>query len=417
MNRNGKHGVQLSAMVELFILLFADDIALLSDTPGGLQNQLNILKLCCDKLHLTVNEDKSKIMVFRNGGKLSKYESWTYDNAPLEVVNKFCYLGFTFTTMLSPAIGTKHLCAKAKSASSLICQAFQNCTLMTKDVFFKLFESKVQSILLYSSEIWGLHRLSDLESVHTQACKRFLGVPIRTPNKMVYSDLQRFPLYIFSSLRVIKYWIRLLDMNENRLPRQAYNMLLTLDRNGYSCWVSDIKRLLCTHGFQYVWLSQNAFVAKCILPSLKLRLTDIFVQEWNSALDTSERFSTYRLLKEHFFCTNYIFNVEIYCYRKAFFQLRMDVLPINANIHRFSQLQSAKLCPWCPNSTENVLHFVKVCPLYSELRSKICPYVCDTPLPTLLDGKDTRITNEMAKFTFLALKQRQKFLLEYHVQY
>lgn len=41
---NGKHGVHLLPdLVEVFILLFADDVVLVSDTPRGLQNQLDIL--------------------------------------------------------------------------------------------------------------------------------------------------------------------------------------------------------------------------------------------------------------------------------------------------------------------------------------------------------------------------------------
>ena len=41
--KNGKHGIQLLPdMIELFILLFADDIVLLSDTIVGLQNQLDV---------------------------------------------------------------------------------------------------------------------------------------------------------------------------------------------------------------------------------------------------------------------------------------------------------------------------------------------------------------------------------------
>jgi len=42
--KHGKHGVQfIPDLVEIFILLFADDVALVSDTPRGLQNQLDIL--------------------------------------------------------------------------------------------------------------------------------------------------------------------------------------------------------------------------------------------------------------------------------------------------------------------------------------------------------------------------------------
>ena len=67
---------------------------------------------------------------------------------------------------------------------------------MTYETFFKIFDSKVQSILLYSSEIWGLQKLENIEKKnHLMACKRFLGVPVRTPNKMVYGDLGRFPSF------------------------------------------------------------------------------------------------------------------------------------------------------------------------------------------------------------------------------
>ena len=53
---------------------FADDVALLATTPCGLQNQLDSLKVCCDRLKMEVNKDKTKVMVFRKGGHLSKHK-------------------------------------------------------------------------------------------------------------------------------------------------------------------------------------------------------------------------------------------------------------------------------------------------------------------------------------------------------
>ena len=42
----GRHGIQLlSGLTELFVLLFADDVALLATTSCGLQNQLDSLKV------------------------------------------------------------------------------------------------------------------------------------------------------------------------------------------------------------------------------------------------------------------------------------------------------------------------------------------------------------------------------------
>jgi hypothetical protein len=36
-----------------------------------------------------------------------------------------------------------------------------------KNEYFKIFDAKVQSILLYGSEVWGLSRLDTIEKVHS----------------------------------------------------------------------------------------------------------------------------------------------------------------------------------------------------------------------------------------------------------
>ena len=45
--------------MEVFLLLFADDV-LISDTPMGLQNQLDVLSSACKDLFLGTNIDKQK---------------------------------------------------------------------------------------------------------------------------------------------------------------------------------------------------------------------------------------------------------------------------------------------------------------------------------------------------------------------
>jgi len=68
---NGMHGIQLlPGLVELFLLLFADDIVLLSDTARGLQGQLDIVNESCANMSYFVNGDETKSMVFRRGGFL-----------------------------------------------------------------------------------------------------------------------------------------------------------------------------------------------------------------------------------------------------------------------------------------------------------------------------------------------------------
>ena len=79
----GRHGIQLIPdLIEIFILLFADDVILVSDTVCGLQNQLNVLFDTANRLSLFVNMDKSKIVVFRNGGHIALREKWKYGGTP-----------------------------------------------------------------------------------------------------------------------------------------------------------------------------------------------------------------------------------------------------------------------------------------------------------------------------------------------
>jgi hypothetical protein len=92
-NCNGKHGVQiLPGLQEFFLLFFADDICLISTTPAGLQNQINNLQTASESLGLSVNLDKTKVMVFRKGERLSKYEKWFYNGMNIEIVNKYIYI-------------------------------------------------------------------------------------------------------------------------------------------------------------------------------------------------------------------------------------------------------------------------------------------------------------------------------------
>ena len=94
-----RHGIPLGPTdIELFLLLFADDLTLLASTVIGLQNQLNVLSVAAERLCLTVNLDKSKVIVFRKGGFLAAKEKWFLGGAVLEVVNKYKYLGLTFST-------------------------------------------------------------------------------------------------------------------------------------------------------------------------------------------------------------------------------------------------------------------------------------------------------------------------------
>ena len=147
------------------------------------------------------------------------------DGAEMEVVNKYSYLSFIFTTTLSVKQGTNHLVAKAKKAVFNLCTCFQKCKEMTKETFSKCLIQRFSQFCCIHQKYGSC---TD-QTAHLMACKKYLGVAIRTPNNMVYGELGRVPLFVASYVRCVKYWFRLLQMKQTRLPNQVYRMLISLD--------------------------------------------------------------------------------------------------------------------------------------------------------------------------------------------
>ena len=100
----GKHVIQLQpGLVELFLLLFADDLAFLSSTAMGLKNQLNHLNSMCEEHSLCINSEKSKIMVFRKDGFLGKCERWFQKLLiVIPILAKHLQLNLVFVKVLAP---------------------------------------------------------------------------------------------------------------------------------------------------------------------------------------------------------------------------------------------------------------------------------------------------------------------------
>ena len=93
--------------------------------------------------------------------------------------------------------------------------------------------------------------------MHLFALKNFLGVSKQTPNDYVYGELNRYPLYVQSTVKCFRYWLKLTRMEEHRLPYKAYKMLCELDRRGKKNWVTKLKTKLFELGFGYVWLNEG----------------------------------------------------------------------------------------------------------------------------------------------------------------
>ena len=119
------------------------------------------------------------------------------------------------------------------------------------------------------------YEIPDLEHVLLNYCKILLSVPRSSVNAAVLGELGMFPLYIDTQTQLIKYWLRLHNMSNDRIVKKAYDIAVVQEHE----WITHVQDMLCRHGFQNVWLNPNVD-AKYFGNIFKERLKDTFLSSW-----------------------------------------------------------------------------------------------------------------------------------------
>ena len=141
-----------------------------------MQHNLNILHDYCMKWKLTVNKDKTKILIFRKGGRIPDNLHFYYGNSEIEIVSQYCYLGVVMTTCGSWIECQKTLAGQAQKAIYKLKSYLFKYTNLSVEHVLELFDKLVKPILLYSCEIWGFTQACVIERIHTMFCKSVLCI-------------------------------------------------------------------------------------------------------------------------------------------------------------------------------------------------------------------------------------------------
>ena len=186
--QNGVDGIDLG-MLKLYLLLYADDIVIFSNTSDGLKRGLEVLSDYCQKWKLTVNtEKKTKIMIFQKGGNLPRNLSFIFQGCVLEIIKKFVYLGITFTTGGAFNETHKTLSGQALKAIFKLNQYLNKFTDISPRHTLDLCDKLITPILTNGGEIFGFSKHLQQERVHLQFCKKIVGVKRSTQNDFVYGE-------------------------------------------------------------------------------------------------------------------------------------------------------------------------------------------------------------------------------------
>lgn len=125
----------------------------------------NKLSLYCSSWDLTVNLEKTKVMIFNKSGKKLTKDKFVFNDNVLEHCTEYKYLGLVFKHSGSFTEALRLLCKKVSKAIFCIRKQFFFWRYFNVLPHLNLFDTCFRPILLYCSEVWSFYMIKDITNL------------------------------------------------------------------------------------------------------------------------------------------------------------------------------------------------------------------------------------------------------------
>ena len=368
---NSGKGVNLDENgLSVSILMYADDIALVSDNEDNLQFMINMVHSWCSKWKMSLNTDKSKIVHYRKKSLDQSNFMFKYGNSNLSYCKEYKYLGCTLSQHLD-FTDTASILSKASSrALGSILSKYKYFKGLDYNTFTKLYNTCVCTVMDYSSEIWGYKQYDKCDSVHNRAMRAFLGVHRFTSVPAISGDMKWLKPKYRRHVNIIRFWLRLTSLDDTRLTKKVFQWDKSCTKGN---WYTDVKSILRECNLDHLICDNPVLLMSKhdILESVEHHLLHKQATEWKREVEAQPKLRFYKLFKKDFNVEPYVqINLPI-SHRSLLSQLRYGILPLRIETGRYINLPvEERKCLFCTdNVVETEMHFLFHCNLYNLLRT------------------------------------------------
>ncbi|KAH0814865.1 hypothetical protein GEV33_007925 [Tenebrio molitor] len=221
MFRKGQAGGVVVGKEKVWSLAYADDLVVLAREEKGMKEMLGNMEKYMRRKKLTVNVEKSKMMVFRKGGGRRKINEWRWEKDKIEEVKEFKYLGYVMNERNTAAAHVRELVKKANKIIGAVWGIGERKFGHDFRRRIMMFDSLVKSVMMYGAEIWGWREQEGLEGVQGKYLKWVLGVDRETPGYIVMEETKRDGIRIEAGKRAIRFEERLIERGECRILQEC----------------------------------------------------------------------------------------------------------------------------------------------------------------------------------------------------
>jgi hypothetical protein len=224
----------------LNLLLFADDLCLIAESPEELQTLLNALHTFCLANKLTVNPTKSEVVAFNPPS--SPTPPLRFGTSTIPIKTQFVYLGILFDGAKALKNAWRRSAEKGSRASFLVARQANTMEIHTPHMRSCLFNTMALPVVAYGCETWGPYALSTKSAStqidHTQLSflKHSLGLPPSTTTASLKSETNFTRITSRILKRILKFHNTLLKRPDSDLARMALVENKQLARDLVPCW-------------------------------------------------------------------------------------------------------------------------------------------------------------------------------------
>ncbi len=230
------------AGVHVWLLLFADDLILTSESKVGLQQQLDKFQQFYVECGLIMNVEKTKAMMFNY---VDPCQEFVFKGDVIEKVQTFKYLGILLETTPNLDNAMEHLAIASRcSLFTLNCRCAK-LHIMDVKLCYDLFNTLVRSTTSYACEVWvDSKKIKAIEVVYRRFLKSLLGVRKITSTSIVLAEFGKFPFEHFAWGQTLLYYNRVSMITKDHILGKAWEAQLIMLAAGNKCWVRSVKKWL-----------------------------------------------------------------------------------------------------------------------------------------------------------------------------
>jgi hypothetical protein len=359
-------------------LLYADDLALVADSAEHLQLLLNTLYNYTVVNKLSVNINKSKIMIF---GKLrfTRHLSFKLFNMEIEIVKAYKYLGVLFASSNNWRAHDLEISCKANKAAFFVNSALRRIgAAFELSVQQRILYAKILPILLYGSEVTGFNNFDSRSKSLLSYVRSILNVRRSTRSSVVLAEAGVLPFAFHALERSLKFFVRL-KLTSFALPSELHTHALaeqcTMAVHGLPCWGRDVLLLLDNLKLLYLW--QPTIPLSRAMNAITSALTNHWTNLLCQDIANTRFYSLLRQPLINFEPAKHLLADLPSNHRIALTRLRTESHRLDVVLGAWRHInRENRVCSLCKNGVGDEFHFLFSCTALSDLREL---YLSDVP--------------------------------------